>query len=467
MRSKLTIAALVVLLVILLLFLFRPGEPLNRPVEESTSGDKSLRVANISNKSNFRIQADENGEDKRIIDMFLGNPAAASCSSESASRTRTAQLNRDGLDGLSPGDELMLNLFEDASYEAMINESYTDVNGAKVLTGSIGGDSSGGSMYISTFEGKTVAFVEVPSDDKIFSTGTGNGIDYSVFEQDKNKMDIVKNESDVLTTKNINLPKELQPPDNADFLFAPNISTSSEGRSVESMIDVMFVYTRSASLWAENNYQGPMENLMAIAVARANTVLANSGIRARFRLVHSQEISYNAAGENKGSTTTDLANITFNDTIMEMRNKYGADIVTLVTACEDTGGIGWLFNGNSAFAYNVCRVKQLANSYTFSHECGHTLGCGHSKLQAGRVAGYFTYSAGWQWSGKDGKGYHTVMTYDSSANPIVVPYYSNPSLKYKGIPMGDANDANNSLTILMLKDRISSFRESIESPELH
>ena len=76
----------------------------------------------------------------KSVDLFLNNPAASSCSSESAIRARTAQINRDGIDNLAEGEVLRLNLFDDVACDAKINNSHTDVNGAKVVTGTIDGD---------------------------------------------------------------------------------------------------------------------------------------------------------------------------------------------------------------------------------------------------------------------------------------------------------------------------------------
>jgi len=243
------------------------------------------------------------------------------------------------------------------------------------------------------------------------------------------------------------------------------LSAATDSGSSEAVMDLMIVYTPAARRWATGNYQGPIENILAIAVARANTVLANSKTGARLRIVHSQEINYIAAGESGGSSSSDLNSVTFSEAVKTLRNNYGADIVTLVTACEDIGGLGWLYTGYPAFAFNLCRVKQLANSYTLAHECGHNMGCGHSRTQLDKSPGYFPYSAGWQWIGKNGRGYHTVMTYGSAAYPLEVPYFSNPSIMYKGKATGDALTANNSLTIMNLKNRVSSFRPSTVDPE--
>ncbi|MFZ2654929.1 MAG: zinc-dependent metalloprotease family protein [Victivallales bacterium] len=465
--SRFAMSAILLALVLLCSYLFLLDKK-----KGGASGAIPVSSASPDNERHKVIPSEEVNLEENVeqpssegVDLFLDNPAAASCTSESATRMRTAQLNRDGIDGLTPGDILKLNFFDDFSCDARINASYSDENGAKVVTGVIGSEKQEGFVYMSTADGKTVSFVEIPSEDKSFSAGTGNGLDYSIFENDRNKMDILKNGEDLVSTINIRLPDGNPMPEYPVFQPLAPSDFYLESDASDTRIDVMFVYTRQARLWAEGSYQGPMANILAIAVARANTALANSKVKARFRIVRSQEIPYNAAAENKGSTTTDLYSITFNNSIKELRDAYGADIVTLVTASDDIGGLGWLFNGNPDLAFNVCRVKQLANSYTFAHECGHNLGCGHSAAQAGSIRGYFPYSSGWQWKGADGKGYHSVMTYGNSSYPIDVPYFSNPSISYMGRATGDAKEANNALTIMRLKDKVSTFRPSVVTPE--
>lgn len=398
------------------------------------------------------------------VELFLNNPAASSSTSESAIRSRTAQINRDCVESLTVGQTLRLNLFDDLVCDAKINNSYTDVNGAKVVTGTIETDDEKGFLYMSTVSGKTTAFVDFPSEDRIFSTGSENGIDYSIFEHDTRKLDVVRNENDGISHKTVkmNVGSQLENPEYQDPEF---LSALPETVTSDAVIDLMILYTPAARKWAAVNYQGPIENILSIAVARANTVFANSRTGVRVRAVHTQEINYIAAGEGGGTSSSDLNSITFSENVQALRNKHGADIVTLVTACDDIGGLGWLYNGYSSFAFNLCRVKQLANSYTLAHECGHNIGCGHSKAQSGNTPGYFPYSWGWQWLGKNGKGYHSVMTYGSAAYPIETPYFSNPTILYQGKPTGQLRDANNSLTIINLKRKVASFRPSAVEPE--
>ncbi len=464
--SRLLIPTVVLFFILSVIFIYRSDRTGNHtsanPVDNTfsdvkiTSGD----VPHAWTMSENPIQSDA----VRGVDLFLDSPSVSLCSSDSAIRVRTAQINKEGIGNLSEGDTLRLNLFDDVACDAKINNSHTDVNGAKIVTGTIDVDDAKGYLYMSTVSGKTSAFVDLPSEDRMFSTGSENGTDYSIFEHDTGKLDIVRNENDGLSHRIVRLDAAGQL-GNSDYQVFEIYSASIESGSSDAVIDLMIVYTPAARKWAAGNYQGPIENMTAIAVARANTAFANSKTGTKFRIVHSQEINYTAAGETGGSSSTDLNSITFNESIQSMRNKYGADIITIVTACDDTGGLGWLYCGYSSFAFNLCRVKQLANSYTLAHECGHNMGCGHSKTQNVNAQGYFPYSSGWQWTEKNGRGYHTVMTYGSAAYPAEAPYFSNPSVFFRGNPTGDSRDANNSLTIINLKQKVSSFRPSISDQE--
>ncbi|MCX6985225.1 MAG: M12 family metallo-peptidase [Lentisphaerae bacterium] len=457
--SKFLILAIVLLLVLTVIFICRSDK-----TGKQTLGNLEVNTVSTDKMTPYGIPDGHGMTEKPAdpavlgsVDLFLNNPAASLSSSESAIRVRTAQINKDGIDSLSEGETLRLNLFDDVDCDARINDSYTDVNGARVVTGTIDVDDAKGYLYMSTVSGKTTAFVDIPSEDRIFSAGSENGVDYSIFEHDTKKLDVVRTEKDSLSRKMVKFNSAGQL-ENADYQSPENFSASPDASSSDAVMDLMIAYTPAARKWAASNYQGPIENIMAIAVARANTAFANSKTGARLKIVHSQEINYVAAGEAGGSSSADLNSITFSEAVQSLRNKYGADIVTLVTACDDIGGLGWLYCGDSSFAFNLCRVKQLANSYTLAHECGHNMGCGHSKTQLGNAPGYFLYSAGWQWIGRNGKGYHTVMTYGSAAHPMEVPFFSNPSILYGGNPTGDSRDADNSRTIINLKHRVSSFR---------
>lgn len=463
--SKFLIPAVALFLILSVIFIYHSNRT-GKQTPENLTGDTASTVKITQDGIPAVQRMTEEPADQATVkgvELFLSNPAASSCSSESAVRTRTAQINKDGIDNLSEGETLRLNLFDDLACDAKINNSYTDANGAKVVIGTIDVDDEKGFLYMSTVAGKTTAFVDFPSEGRIFSTGSENGMDYSIFEHDAKKLDVIRNENDSLSHKTMKFNGAGQI-ENADYQLPEKFSASAESSSSDTLTDLMVIYTPAARKWAAGNYQGPIENIMAIAVARANTVFANSRTGVRLGIVHSREIDYIAAGEGGGSSSTDLNNITFNETVQSLRNKYGADIVTLVTACDDIGGLGWMYCGYSSLAFNLCRVKQLANSYTLAHECGHNMGCGHSKTQSGNAPGYFPYSAGWQWIGKNGKGYHTVMTYGSAAYAMEAPYFSNPSILYKGKMTGDLKDANNSLTIINLKHRVSSFRPSNLDP---
>jgi hypothetical protein len=463
--SRLLIPALALFFVLSVISVYQANKKVVRVTEVPIGKTSSMTKTNSDLIPDFKIMTEDPAvPETTVVELFLNNPAASSCSSESAIRTRTAQINRGGIENLAEGEILRLNLFDDVACDAKINKSYTDVNGVKVAIGAIDVDDVKGCLYLSTVSGKTTAFVDLPSEDRVFSAGSENGIDYSIFEHDTKKLDVIRNENDSLSHKVIkfNGAVQLEEP---DYQTNGSLSAAPESNSSDTVIDIMIVYTSAAKKWAGGNYQGPIDNIMAIAVARANTAFANSRTGARLRLVNSQEINYVAAGEGRGSSSSDINSITFNETVQALRNKYGADIVTLVTACDDVGGLGWLYSGYSSLAFNLCRVKQLANSYTLAHECGHNLGCGHSKTQLGNSQGYFPYSAGWQWIGKNGKGYHTVMTYGSASHQIEMPFFSNPAIISMGRATGEPQAANNSLTIINLKHRVSSFRASAVDPE--
>src|SRR5258705_11184647 len=97
-----------------------------------------------------------------------------------------------------------------------------------------------------------------------------------------------------------------------------------------------------------------------------------------------------------------------------MRDKYGADLVSLFESDGDLGGVGWelrKLNDKhiSSLAFTVVLASQAADPYyTLAHELGHNLGATHD-YQHAEHDGATSFSNGWRFRGKDGVLYHDIM----------------------------------------------------------
>jgi peptidyl-Asp metalloendopeptidase len=206
-------------------------------------------------------------------------------------------------------------------------------------------------------------------------------------------------------------------------------------------IDVMVVWTPAARN-AVGGTQAGIESLIQSAVANANLAYSNSGVNAQLRLVHAEEVAF-----TEGSISTDLTSLSTAgdgvlDRVQTLRDQYGADVVTLLGngyVAGGTCGSGFIMGtptaSFAAWAYNIVDQSCAAGYLSYAHEVGHNEGLQHDPANSNTAPAY-PYAYGYQ----DPSGaFRTVMSYGSSQR---VPFFSNPSVLYNGLPTGNTNQKN-------------------------
>jgi len=222
-----------------------------------------------------------------------------------------------------------------------------------------------------------------------------------------------------------------------------------------SLIDVMVLYTPAAA--AAVGGSSGIAALISNAISTTNTTYANSGITQRLRLVYSGQVAYTETGGSTG-ISTDLNNVT-NATgafagVPALRDAYGADLVSLLTNTPGSSycGIAWLMqNVSTSFAplgYSVVEQQCAVGNLSFPHELGHNMGARHDwYVDGGSVTLPFSYAHGYvntvaRW--------RTIMAYTdvciAQGNFICtrLPYWSNPNVTFNGAPMGVPEGTNSS-----------------------
>lgn len=368
-------------------------------------------------------------------------------------------------DILNKGDILTFNLFGGTGYSAHIDKVSTNINGTTTVRGRIDGFPFG-NVIISTSNNNSLGTIQVPEKGEyyIIQSAPDNATHY-LLDVNAARLGVLEDE-----------PAPIPPPLTSRGLTRADLQSETLAANTLDQVtfDVMIVYTQAARDWA-NSTGGGIANIVAQAVAQGQLALDNSSTNVTLNLVYSGLTSYSESG----NATTDLYRLTdtadnYMDEVPVLRNQYSADVVSLFIKTDNTGGIGWLLNrtsGDSEHAYSVCRVQQSGSSYTYVHEMGHNMGCGHHKLQLTEPGpGLFSYSAGWRWIGNDSGKYCSVMTYSAGSyfadgqTHTSVAYFSNPDIMYKGAATGNSTDGDNARTIRETKFAIAGYRTGTSVP---
>ena len=238
-------------------------------------------------------------------------------------------------------------------------------------------------------------------------------------------------------------------------LAARQGSATSVGGGSE--VDLLVVYCAGV----EKRYGGAagIKSAVQLAVQQANTAYSRSGVNMTLNLVHVAPVNYQSAGNLGG----DLHNITFKHKalrahVSDLRKKYRADLVTLVSS-KDGGGVGWLLTnlkGSRRTGYNVLGAGAL-RGYTLAHEVGHNLGCQHARGDSGVSRGLFTHGHGHRFNASKDQGrarqYRTIMAYAPGRR---IGYFSNPTKQYLNQPTGTGN-ANNAAVLNRTVGIVSAY----------
>lgn len=269
---------------------------------------------------------------------------------------------------------------------------------------------------------------------------------------------------------------------NSSYKFG-QLSKEQVAQDTTHIVDVMIVYTQRARAWGDFD-RGGINNVINQSMATAQLAIDNSDIDMEFRLVHSAQVDY----RESGSCGTDLRRLTASQTfnpfgdqfqgyieeVHEWRDIHKADLVAMFTETTDCGGIAWLLRneqGDPRFGFSLTRVQQ-AEGLTHAHELGHNMGSHHSRNQqsnaAGADGGLFPYSTGWRWTGTNGQGITSTMTYGEGDARAAI--FSNPDILVQGEPAGSYTEefapADNARSLREIKQVVSLYREAIGIPEV-
>lgn len=227
-----------------------------------------------------------------------------------------------------------------------------------------------------------------------------------------------------------------------------------------SLIDVMVVYSSDT----KDRYQGAdgVNAMIATAIAETNQAYLNSGINTQLRLVHTAEVE-----NSSGNMQTDLYAITdpydgVVDHVHDLRDQYGADLVSWFNEAPSYCGIAWLNTGDLSYdagnGFSVVASDCATGYFSTGHELGHNMGSAHDHANAGSAM--YNYSYGYQ---DPQATFRTVMAYNCSGGCARVQHFSNPAVNFGGKPTG-ASDADNASSINQTRIPVSQWRSVAVNP---
>ncbi len=230
-----------------------------------------------------------------------------------------------------------------------------------------------------------------------------------------------------------------------------------------TIIDVAMGFSADAVAYAgsENATLAIINN----AVAFANQVSLNSQAKLSFRLVGTQFLNFQSSRStgtelNNMSSLTDLG---WNTQLNNLRDRTGADLVTLVIGSSPSGTVGTAYvlpsisnQSSSRFAGKSSVVINFLNTIVLSHEWGHNFGLAH---QDGNGA-LFAYGKAHQFVA-GGLTRKTALWTPYSNATTNIPYFSNPNVLYQAVPTGISATNNEALALANAAATIASLRNSV------
>ena len=304
---------------------------------------------------------------RRLLELQPGQPAQPRGSSVAAVRHRAARVDTQALSA----DRLELTLFDDVPVIARRTSRSHARPGSTVWHGRLEAPDRGE---------VTLAVV----DDALAGSVTMDG---RMFE-------IVSSAGGFHEIREVNpvlFPTEDPPLDSVASAGGATPTSPAAAADPSGGIDVMVVWTAAARNRVGGTAAG-IQSLIDLSLANANAAYGNSQIATRLRLVYSGEVRF---AETVSSISTDLSRLVeeadgYVDEVHTLRDRYGADIVTLLGGGYADGGacgIGYIMSSVSTsfarHAFNVVDQSCAAGNLSYAHEVGHNQGLQHDPAHAG------------------------------------------------------------------------------------
>jgi hypothetical protein len=210
---------------------------------------------------------------------------------------------------------------------------------------------------------------------------------------------------------------------------APEIPPQREGLLQNQSVPViraMVLYT-PAVRQALQQYGSDPDVLATMAIESTNLASKNSNVRMSVSLVKSEEIDY-----VEKDFPSDLAKLRASAWVKGEREAAKAQVVFLLTTVSDYCGLSDVILADKSNAFAVINYICAVGNFSLAHEFGHLLGLRHERAadtddRPFRNGHGYVYKNEWR----------TIMaTRKACTSCPRIPFWSNPSIKYNGVPAG-------------------------------
>lgn len=220
-------------------------------------------------------------------------------------------------------------------------------------------------------------------------------------------------------------------------------------------VRVLIVGTKNADEAHED-----LQALAHLAIEESNLTYLNSGIDMSLELADFRQLDYEQSSSSPDIDLNRLVapNDGFMDDVHQMRDELKADVVVLVvdTVKEMCGrAAGRPATEDKAFVYVNLKCIGVWR-FTTGHEIAHLQGASHEYVEGNRDP--FPYGHGYIHEPEGQPGWRTVMANVATENDVRVPFWSDPERLMEGVPMGDAETADNRRLLEETKWTLAGFR---------
>ena len=207
------------------------------------------------------------------------------------------------------------------------------------------------------------------------------------------------------------------------------------------VIDVVVGYSQEARILDGGVSQIEariIDSVDRMTLAFANSEIADTEIMLLGTIEDPAYVAPGTSSSGLGDELTNLRNENDGvlDTVTDLSNRLGADLVSFVTPAGQGGQAG-VANGGNRYTINS-RVAMTAGQMVFAHELGHNMGAGHAWGDTSKPTGSNT---GWRLKTQSGAQVTTINAYTDGWGARI-PYFSNPDVLYDGARTGAVDGYN-------------------------